>query len=397
MRNRWFVLAGYALLVASTQLLWITFAPITNESAKVLHTSVENIGWLSAIFQFVYIVLALPTGRWLDQRFPWALGAGAVATAVGGLLRLIDPASFGLQFAAQAIIAVGQPLVLNALTKLAAMHFPREEQATAISIGSASIFVGILLATFSGPALFNAGGLGLVFAVQAIPAVIATAWVLLTLRVPARADAQETSEDLSLGWLRRDPLMWKLGGLLFIGFGFFIALSTWLEAILKFFGVGSIESGNLLGVMTFGGIVGSAILPPIIAARDRRREMLLVALLVAGAALVALAVRHDSIWLGMTLGLAGFFILSTLPVVLDWSDRHVGVGRQGAAVGFLMLAGNAGGLVLVLILQALIGGPYGPLVALGVALVAGFGVTLGLPGRVNEALSSREVPEPAKL
>ena len=395
--QRWVVLAGYALLVASTQLLWITFAPITNESAKVLHTSVENIGWLSAIFQFVYIVLALPTGRWLDRRFPWALGAGAIATALGGLLRLIDPTNFGLQLAAQAIVAIGQPLVLNALTKLAAMHFPREEQATAISIGSASIFIGILLATFSGPALFNAGGLRLVFAIQAIPAVIAAAWVILSLRVPARADAQDSPEDLSLGWLRRDPLMWKLAGLLFIGFGFFIALSTWLEAILKFFGVGSVESGNLLGVMTFGGIVGSAVLPPVIAARDRRREMLLVALIVAGAALVALVVRHDSIWLGATLGLAGFFILSTLPVVLDWSDRHVGVGRQGAAVGFLMLAGNAGGLVLVLVLQALIGGPYAPLLALGVALVAGFLVTLALPARVNDVLTSREIPEPAKL
>lgn len=393
MKSRWFVLIGYALLVASTQLLWITFAPLTNESAKVLHTSVENIGWLSAIFQFVYIVLALPTGRWLDRRFSWALGAGAVVTGVGGLLRLIDPSSFGLQLGVQALIAVGQPLVLNALTKLSALHFPANKQATAISVGSASIFVGILLATFSGPLLFNAGGLSLVFLVQAIFALVSAVWVLLALRVPARPDAIETQEDLSLGWLRRDPLMWNLGVLLFIGFGVFISLSTWLEAILRFFGVGSVESGNLLAIMTFGGIVGSGVLPPLVAARDRRRDLLLAALGVAGASLVALAWRHDAIWLGVTLFVAGFFIISTLPVVLDWSDRHVGVGRQGAAVGFLMLAGNAGGLVLVLVLQALIGGPYAPLVALGVALLAGLGVTLGLPARVNEALSARKIPE----
>ncbi|HYZ57841.1 MAG TPA: hypothetical protein VE733_30670 [Streptosporangiaceae bacterium] len=28
-RNRWLVLAGYSLLVASTQLLWLTFAAVT--------------------------------------------------------------------------------------------------------------------------------------------------------------------------------------------------------------------------------------------------------------------------------------------------------------------------------------------------------------------------------
>jgi predicted MFS family arabinose efflux permease len=390
-KGRWLVLIGYALLVASTQLLWITFAPITNETAKALGTSVENVGWLSAIFQFVYIILALPTGRFLDSRFTWALGAGAVVTALGGVLRLIDPGSFGLQLTAQGIIAIGQPLVLNALTKIVSLHFPANEQATAISIGSASIFVGILLATFSGPILFNAGGLSLVFIVQAGFAVLSALWVLLTLRVPPRPDALETKEDLSLAWMRTDRLMWTLGALLFIGFGVFISLSTWLEAILKFFGVGSVESGNLLAIMTFGGIIGSAVLPPLVAARDQRRSLLFAALCVAGLALVALAVRHDALWLGATLFIAGFFIISTLPVLLDWSDRHVGVGRQGAAVGFLMLAGNAGGLVLVLILQALIGGPYAPLIALGVAILAGLGVTMGLPARVNDSLGEREM------
>jgi predicted MFS family arabinose efflux permease len=389
--GRWLVLIGYALLVASTQLLWITFAPITNETAKALNTSVENVGWLSAIFQFVYIILALPAGRFLDSRFSWALGAGATVTALGSLLRLIDPGSFGLQLAAQGIIAIGQPLVLNALTKIVSLHFPANEQATAISVGSASIFVGILLATFSGPLLFNSGGLSLVFVVQAGFAVLSALWVLLILRVPPRSDTLETREDLSLGWLRSDHLMWTLGALLFIGFGVFISLSTWLEAILKFFGVGSVESGNLLAIMTFGGIIGSAVLPPLVAARDQRRSLLFAALGVAGLALVALAIRHDALWLGATLFIAGFFIISTLPVLLDWSDRHVGVGRQGAAVGFLMLAGNAGGLVLVLILQALIGGPYAPLIALGVALIAGLGVTMGLPARVNDSLGEREI------
>jgi hypothetical protein len=68
-------------------------------------------------------------------------------------------------------------------------------------------------------------------------------------------------------------------------------------------------------------------------------------------------------------------------VVLDWSDVHAGPERQGAAVGFLMMSGNLGGLLLVLLIQALIGNPYLALGALAVVAVAGLPVVLRLPGR----------------
>jgi len=42
----------------------------------------------------------------------------------------------------------------------------------------------------------------------------------------------------------------------------------------------------------------------------------------------------------------GFVLLAALPVVLDWSELHTGPEWAGAAVGFLLLAGNFGGVVL---------------------------------------------------
>ena len=33
---RWVALTGFALLVASTQLLWLTFAPLTSDAASAL-------------------------------------------------------------------------------------------------------------------------------------------------------------------------------------------------------------------------------------------------------------------------------------------------------------------------------------------------------------------------
>ena len=79
--------------------------------------------------------------------------------------------------------------------------------------------------------------------------------------------------------------------------------------------------------------------------------------------------------------IAGFFLLAGLPVVLDWSELHAGPERAGGAAGFLLLAGNLGGVVLVLIIQAVIGNPYLSLGALSVACLAGLALATRLPAR----------------
>src|ERR1039458_2002979 len=90
-RSRWLVLGGFSLLVACTQLLWLTFAPITTQAHHALGVSEGAIGDLAVINPLMYVLLALPTGRWLDRRFGRALSAGALLTAGGALLRLAGP------------------------------------------------------------------------------------------------------------------------------------------------------------------------------------------------------------------------------------------------------------------------------------------------------------------
>jgi MFS family permease len=376
---RWAVLGAYALLAACTQLLWLTFAAVDTRSAAVMKVDLGTVGDLAAIFPFVYIVLALPTGRWLDMKFGQALTAGALLTGGGSLIRLVSPTSFGWQLAGQLVIAAGQPLVLNSITKVAARYFAPEERATAISIGTASLFVGILAAVLMAGPLFDAGGVPLLVGVQAVPAVLAAVLVVIALRA-APAFVDDPSVSLSLRWLTGDRFMWVLAALVFIGMGTYNAVATWLQPILAHFGEGA-AAGNLIAVMTFAGIVGAAVLPASIAARNRRREMLLAALVVSAVSFVAIAFNHNVFWLGAWLFAQGFLLLASLPVVLDWSDVHAGPERQGAAVGFLMMSGNLGGLLLVLVVQALIGNPYLALGALAVVAVAGLPVVLKLPGR----------------
>ena len=381
--NRWAILAGYGLLAAATQLTWLSFAPITTETARALHVGVGAAGDLAAAFPLVYILLALPTGRWLDRRFARALGAGALLTGGGALLRVADPSSFAWQLAGQAVIAAGQPLVLNAITKIVARHFPEGERATAISLGTVALFVGILAAMLTGPVLFDAGGLAAVLSVHAAVAVAGALWMLAALRTPAAYAGTEPSTTVSLRWLARDPLLWKLGGLLFVGMGIYNAVATWLQPILADFHVGGADAGNLFALMTFAGIVGAGVLPPVVAGRDRRRMMLAVAVAVTAATFGALAAAHNLAWLSVWLFVDGLVLMASLPVVLDWSELHVGQERQGAATGFLMLAGNLGGLVLVLVAQAVIHDPYLPLAALAAAAVGGLALTGTLPRRVG--------------
>ena len=381
--TRWPVLGSYALLAACTQLLWLTFAAIDTKSAAAMHVSVGLVGDLAAIFPFVYIVLALPTGRWLDRRFGRALGTGALLTGVGALVRLVAPESFAWQMAGQVVISAGQPLVLNSINKVAARYFAPEQRATAISIGTAALFVGILAAVVMAAPVFDAGGLRLLLTLQAIATVTAAALVVLAVRVPP-SYPDDPAAAKSLRWLLHDRFMWTLAGLVFIGMGTYNAVATWLQPILASFGEGD-AAGNLIALLTLAGVFGAAVLPTAVARADRRRLLLVTALVLSAVSFLAVAAMHDLVWMGVWMFATGFVLLAALPVVLDWSDLHAGAERQGGAVGFLLMAGNLGGLILVLLVQAVIGNPYLALGALAVVTLLGLPVALRLPRRLASA------------
>lgn len=383
------MLSAYALLAASTQLLWLSFAAVDTDAARLMHVDVGTVGDLAAVFPGLYIVLALPTGRWLDSRFTQALSVGAVLVAAGALLRMVAPTAFAWQLAGQVVIAAGQPLVMNSINKIAARNFPESERALAISIGSAALFAGILAAVLTSGPLLAAGGLRLLLYVHGAVGVLAAATVLATVRTkPAFAD---TAQAGGLAWLRRSRFMWLLAGLVFIGTGTYNAVATFLQPVLSHLGEGG-AAGPLIAVMTFAGILGAASVAPAAAARQRRRLMLCAAVVVSALAFAMLAVIHAPVWSGAWLFAAGFLLLAALPVVLDWAEVHAGPGRQGAAVGFVMLAGNLGGLIYVVAVQVVIGSPY---VALGL-LAAGTVIGLPLALRLPDERVSRAEAAPAR-
>ncbi|WP_187365704.1 MFS transporter [Trebonia kvetii] len=375
--SRWTVLVAFAVLVACTQLLWLTFAAVTDQTSAALHVSNGVVGDLAVVNPLLFVVLAIPAGRWLDRNFGAALAAGAVLTAVGSLLRVADTSSFAWLLAGQLVVSAGQPLVLNASTKVAARYFPEGERTAAISVASAAQFVGILLAALTSGPLVSAGGLRLLLTVQAAVTVAAAVTMLAALRLPAAFPVEAPAHE-SLGWLRHDRLMWKLAALLFIGVGVFNAIATWLDSILTKFGHGSL-SGPLIGLTTVAGIAGAAVLPGIVTKRDKRRGMLVAATVATAVVFAVLSLAHAPVIFGVLLAVEGFVLLACLPVALEWSEVHVGPARAGTATGALLLAGNLGGVLLVLLVQAVIGNPYAALLVMSVTALPGIAIALRLP------------------
>jgi hypothetical protein len=75
----------------------------------------------------------------------------------------------------------------------------------------------------------------------------------------------------------------------------------------------------------------------------------------------------------VVLPLVGFVLLAGLPVALEWAELHVGADRAARATSLLLLAGNAGGVVLVLAVEVAGGQPRPTLLLLA---------ALGLPAAV---------------
>ena len=81
----WRVIVAYSLVCAATQVLWLTYAAITTETARRYGVSVGAVGWLAEIFPLLYVVLAIPAGILLDRWFRPALASGGALVALGGL------------------------------------------------------------------------------------------------------------------------------------------------------------------------------------------------------------------------------------------------------------------------------------------------------------------------
>jgi hypothetical protein len=110
----------------------------------------------------------------------------------------------------------------------------------------------------------------------------------------------------------------------------------------------------MLAAMVLAGVAGSAVLPPAVARRDAAFAFLRVASLAATAGCVVLALAPGAAWVAVAP--LGLVLLTSLPVILELTERRAGAAG-GAAAALVWLAGNAGGILVAVLVQALEGRP----------------------------------------
>ncbi len=356
---RWLVLAAFMLITAMNQAAWITFAPITSAAAEFYRTSDLMIGLLSMIFMVIYVVIVIPAAWMIDTLgFRLAVSIGALLTAAGALIRGFLAASLPAVFIAQIVIAVGQPFVLGAITKLAARWFATGERATASGFGTLAIYLGILLAMLVTPGLtirYGMRGMLLLYGIASTAA--AVLFVALAREHPRTPPGPAGQEERALMFdglksLFRNRDFILLMVIFFIGLGMFNGVTTWIEAIVRPRGFSISQAGLAGGLMLIGGILGAVIVPLVSDSRRIRKPFIVLALigLLPGLLGVTFAARY---WLLLGSSfLFGFFLLSAGPIGFQYGAEISHPAPEGTSNSLLLVMGQISGILFIFGMEA---------------------------------------------
>jgi MFS family permease len=391
-RYRWVVLAGFMLAAAFNQLLWITFAPITGPAAAYYGVSDLSIGLLSMSFMIAYLFLALPASWVIDTHgFRTAVGIGVVLTGVFGLLRGLVAANYTLVLIAQIGIAIGQPFILNAVTKVAARWFPLNERATASGLGSLAVYVGILVGLALTPFLTLQVGIARLLMIYGVGAGIAGVVFLAVAREhPATPPGPPEQEERALMLdglkqiVRKRDFQWLLL-IFFIGLGIFNSVTTWIEDIVRPRGFSITEAGIAGGLMILGGVIGALVLPGLSDRYRRRVPFIVIALAGAIPGLAGVTFASTLALLYLAAFVFGFFLLSSGPIGFQYGAE---IGRptpEGTSNGLLLLMGQISGIAFIIGMDSFKVPATGSMTPSLVALIVLLGVALLVATRLHES------------
>lgn len=386
MRSQWRVVAAFALVCAATQVLWLNFAGVTTVTAERYGVSESAIGWLAQVFPLLYVVLSIPAGLILDRWFRTGLAAGAILTAVGAVVRLAGD-GYGWLLVGQLLVAIAQPLVLNAITSISGRYLLEKDRPTGIAVGTASTFAGMVIAFVLAAILPRADQLRLLLTLSAIFAVITTAILLVALRNEGEHRVSIVRGALRTTW--NDRFIRKLCVLVVFPFGVFVALTTFTQALLEPSGVSGGTASTILLVNVVAGVIGCAIVPVLVVRHRVEIRLLTVALVLTAIGCLVLALIPGTASGFLSLTIIGFLLLPSLPIVLELVERRTGEA-EGTAAGLIWLAGNAGGLLVAILTGLLVHHPFTAFITLAaVALIA-------VPGAwsLRPAVAAMRTPSP---
>ena len=247
---------------------------LVEDVKRELGVSDTAMGFLTGIaFALFYTVAGIPIARWADvgvRRSIIALGltVWSLMTAASGLVQ-----NFGQLVAARIGVGVGEAAGSPPAHSLIADYFPPERRATALSIYSAGIYVGVLFGYLAGGWVNEFFGWRNAFFVVGLPGLLLALLVRFTVREPPRGQSEPprapsepaAADEAPEPWQDVFRFLWSLRSFRHLAFGAGIAafsgygFSQWAPTFLRrVHEMSSGEVGTWLGlIIGFGGLLGA--------------------------------------------------------------------------------------------------------------------------------------------
>jgi len=363
---RWVVLAVYMLITASSQIMWMTFAPVARDAAAIYtNGNIDMIDLLAALAMLAWLPFAIPAAWCIDKMgVKKGAGIGVLLIGICGFLRIFAP-NYTWLLVCMAGCAIAQPFILNAFTKIASNWFPQKEEALASGLLTMAMFVGFTTVMFATDFILahyrNAGAIGQgLEAILYIYGILALISMLLFMflfkekpEFPPNLFAEERKVSMTKGlkalFHNRDFLL--LLALFFIGLGAFNAILTKIDCIFKdrLLDIDTaLAPGIVGGLIVIGGLFGAVILS---ALSDKYHKRKIFLVLSAGLAvpLTIMLQYSASITVLAACGFVfGFFLVAAMPVGLTYAVEKTHPVPEATSNGMLMLSGQISGLPIVI-------------------------------------------------
>lgn len=356
---RWVVLAVFMFINLTIQILWISYAPITGPAAQFYGVSDLYIGLLAMSFMIAFIPLSIPVSWAIDTwGFRLTVSIGAVLMGIFGILRGMAGANYSLVLLGTIGLAIAQPFLLNAWTKMPALWCSMEERATAVGLVTLSNLVGTAIGMALTPILLESLTIpSIQLMYGGFAAISAVLFILLAREKPPSPPCPPGMEVRALmldglkNALRIKPF-WYYLFVSFIGFGIFNGLTTWVESIIRPRGFTPTDAGTLGALMLVGGVIGAVVIPPFSDRQHKRQRFILLGILAAIPGIIGLAFAQTSWLLYLSAFEVGFFLVSTSPVGMQYAAEITFPTPEGTSNGLVQLFGQAS-VVFVFIMQAI--------------------------------------------
>jgi len=356
---RWVVLAVFMFINLTIQMLWIAYAPITGPAASFYGVTDLQIGLLAMTFMIAFIPLSIPVSWAIDTYgFRLTVSIGAVLMGIFGIVRGLAGADYTLVLLSTIGVAIAQPFLLNAWTKVPAQWFSIEERATAVGLVTLSNLVGTALGMVLTPVLTETMSIPSVQLLYGgIAAFSAVLFLVFAREKPATPPCPPGGEvrALMLDGLKhalKVKEFWLYLFVSFIGMGIFNGITTWVEAIVRPRGFTPADAGTLGALMLVGGVLGAVVIPPFSDKQHKRQRYILLGFVLAIPGLVGLTFGM-SLWLLFVSAFAmGFFLTSTSPIGMQYAAEITHPTPEGTSNGLIQLFGQAS-VVFVYIMEAL--------------------------------------------